>query len=295
MGRKSKRTDSSLILSYLEKKIPNVRQLSERRKESKSSSQRALSKSLKYFIRLNQGSWLKLIPKKGKLILIADAIWYWVAGEKYTIYVLLLRQQNSEEAMIWPPYLASGHECIDGWIEALERLPDSIQTRIGAIICDGGTGLINLAYRHKWLLQRCQFHLMASFQNYLTTGPRSQQLPLARKVFSLVKILTTDLDEKKAQKALNELLHIRAVSRSRGIRRVIGGLSLHWKDYRTYLDYPGWHLPKTSNTAESCIQCIRDLMYRCRGFRSPKQLMRWLTSFTIYKKKIFCRGNNQPN
>lgn len=294
-GRKKKRTAPDLVAAYLSRKVATVRNLAERRNEGKSSSQRALTRSLMNFIRLHEISWQKLVPRCGKLILIADAIWYYINGKKHTIYVLLLRPRNGNKAIVWLPHIVAGHEDIPGWRSAVSTMSSAIYERIGAIVCDGGTGVVNLAYKNNWLLQRCHFHLLAAVQNYLTTGPRSQQREFAFKVMRLVQTVINARDENVVRSALRTLDTIRRKTRSRGLRRTLGGLLLHWREYRTYLKHPAWHLPATSNSAESCIQCIRDLLYRCRGFRGQEQLMRWLTAFTINKKTICCRPKNQPN
>lgn len=294
-GRKKKRAVPGLMAAYLSRSVTTVRDLSQRRQEGKSSSQRALARSLAQFIRVHDGTWQKLVPHRGKLILVADAIWYRVQGRKYTIYVFLLRPRKGNEAVIWLPHLQEGHEDIKGWREAAETIPPAIYARIGAIVCDGGTGIINFTYHNRWLLQRCHFHLLAAVQNYLTTGSRSPQREFALRVIQLVQTVINSAEEKTVRSALHDLDDICRTTRSRGLRRTLNGLLLHWQEYRTYQKYPDWHLPATSNAAESCIQCIRDLLYRCRGFRSEKQLKRWLTAFTIYKKTIRCRQKNQPN
>lgn len=294
-GRKAQRASAQLVLAYLARRVANVRELAKRRKEGKSSSQRALARSLAYFIRLNPEPGRSLVPRQGRLILIADAIWYYVQGKKYTIYVVLLRPRLGTEAIIWQPHLAPGHEDLAGWLAAIVTLPPAIQRRIGALVCDGGTGITHLAYRHGWLLQRCHFHLLAAFQNYLTTGVRSRQRPFAREVMRLTQSVINDPHEATAHGALRALGAMYQHTKSRGLHRTIRGLKLHWREYRTYATHPHWRLPATSNAAESCIQCIRDLLYRCRGFRSVGQLKRWLAAFTIHKKTIRCRGKNQPN
>ncbi|OHA08431.1 MAG: hypothetical protein A3A44_00795 [Candidatus Sungbacteria bacterium RIFCSPLOWO2_01_FULL_60_25] len=146
-----------------------------------------------------------LVPERGKLILIADAIWYRVGGERSTIYVLLLRPRTGTEAVIWPPYLAPGHEDLAGWKGALAAVPGSIRARIGALVCDGATGVVNLGYRNGWLLQRCQFHLLAAVQNYLTTGSRSAQRAYATGVLTAVQSVIRASDMAIVRAALDRI------------------------------------------------------------------------------------------
>lgn len=294
-GRNPKRTDTRMVIAYLERDIATIRMLAAQRHESKSNAQRALAKSLAYFIRAHPRDWERRIPAHNDLLLVADAMWYRIAGRKYVMYLLLLRPRTHDEASIWLPHMAEGHEDIRGWSEAIATIPEAVQARIGAIVCDGGTGIIAYAHQRGWLLQRCHFHLLAALQNYLTTGPRSRQRPFALRVMRLAHAVITSKDMRTMHSALRSLDAIRRITRSRGLRRTLGGLLLHWREYRTYREHPEWRLPATSNAAESCVQCIRDLLYRCRGFRGQRQLIHWLTAFTIYKKTIRCRPKNQPN
>lgn len=294
-GRKAKRVSSAFVSAYLSGFVSTVRNIALQRKTSRSNVQRALTRSLEKYVLLHGNDWRTLVPIEGGIVLIADAIWYRVKGMKYTIYVLLLRPQFGTIAVILPPIILPGHEDIAGWLKAISIVPECMEARIGAIVCDGGTGLVNLAYRHQWLLQRCQFHLLSAVQNYITTGPRSKHLVFAKRVMSLVQQAISEPSQTTVRQAINELERIHKVSRSKGVRRVLGGLALHLNEYRTYLNHPEWNLPDTSNTAESCIQCIRDLMYKCRGFRTKEKLELWLKAFAAHQKTICCRGKNQPN
>ena len=163
------------------------------------------------------------------------------------------------------------------------------------MVCDGATGVTHCARRHGWILQRCHFHLIASVQNYLTTGPRSLHRAFAFRVLRIVRTALLTRSQSKLQYALAKLGAIRSRSRSRGLRRVLGGLIEHIDEHRTYLRHPGLSLPITSNSAESFIQRVRDLLYRCRGFKNLSRLSLWITAIAIYKKHIRCRGKNQPN
>lgn len=294
-GRKQKRVSPTFVSAYLSGTVSTMRNRALERHTGRSSVQRTLSCSLEKYVQVHDTAWLTLVPKRSDLLLIADAIWYRVKGMKYTIYVLLLRPRLGTEAVILPPVLFPGHEDMAGWNNALATVPKDIQACIGAMVCDGCTGLVQCAYQRRWLLQRCQFHLLSAVQNYVTTGPRSKQPLFAQKVMHLVQQAITESVMSRVHTTLDELESIRVQSRSKGLRRVLGGLEMHINEYRTYINQPEWYLPATSNTAESCIQCIRDLMYQCRGFRTKEKLALWLRAFAIHQKTIRCRGRNQPN
>ena len=291
-GRKLKRTNEQLIVSYLQKRSPPLRVSAHQKDRSKSSLQRELSRSLKKYTKEHGKDWLGLLKHRDKLVAVADAIWYRVHGQKYTIYIILLRPLNIGQAVICPPMIIAGHEGLPGWKAAFDALPANLKARIAAVVCDGAGSLVALIKSHGWIVQRCHFHLIAAFQNYLTTGPRSLNRKYACEVMKIVqKFLVSCIPEPFLQR----LEVVRRLSRSRGLRRVLGGLISNHADYHSYRKYPKLHLPATSNSAESCIQCIRDLMYRCRGFRSLTALQHWLAAVVIFKSTIRCNGKDQPN
>ena len=294
-GRKRARPASAPITAYFSHRSRTVRASADDRSKSKSRVQRRLARSLAAFVAIQHNAWRALIPKHEELLLVADAIWHRIRKEKYTIYVMLLRPKYGNNAVILPPQLIIGHEDAAGWQQALQTIPPALRMRIGALVCDGGTGVISLAHRNGWLLQRCHFHLLSAVQNYLTTGPRSKNRPFAQEIMREVQKALTTSTEEAARDPLAHLAVIRATTRSRGVRRVLGGFLLHWREYRTYLARPEWLLPTTSNTAESFIQCVRDLMYRCRGFRTKEKCIMWITALAAHKKTIRCNGKNQPN
>jgi hypothetical protein len=289
-GRKTLRASPALAVRYFSKDVPNLRTFAKRAHSGKDHAQLLLRRSVTAYAK-EAGCWHASLPASGMCILIADAIWYRIRRKKQTIYVLLIRPVDGTEAVIVPPIVREGHESPEGWEAAYQTLPESIKARICALVCDGGTGLVALAKQKRLLLQRCQFHLFCAVQNYLTTGPRSQNRAYATKILRLVQKVVS-VGETEARKTVRVLATVRRLSRSRGVRRVLGGLQLHWREYRTYLNYPKLHLPATSNTAESCIQGIRDLMYRCRGFRTTSALTLWLTAFARFKKTVRCNGKS---
>ncbi len=294
-GRKMVRSTPQYIAAYFSHRSRTVRAYADGRSKSKSCVQRRLARSLAAFVAAQQDAWRSIIPEQGELILIADAIWHRIHGEKYTIYIMLLRPKRGVDAVIVPPQLRSGHEDAAGWRWALSTIPHAVRMRIGALVCDGGTGVVSLAHRNGWFLQRCHFHVLSAVQNYLTTGPRSKNRPFAQHVMREVQRVLASSTEVAARDSLARLAIIRDETRSRGVRRVLGGFLLHWREYRTYLAHSEWSFPTTSNTAESFIQCVRDLMYRCRGFRTKEKCITWITALAAHKKTIRCNGKNQPN
>lgn len=289
-GRKRIYAQSSLALAYLEKEMPPLRVFSRQKRKSKSAVQRMLRQSIEAYIRREDTRKNAALPQTGPLIAVADAIWYHVGKEFYTIYVILLRPLASVEAAICPPVVLRGREDLQGWKQAFYALPHATKLRIIALVCDGATSLVALARLRQWILQRCHFHLIAAVQNYLTTGRRSAHRAYAFRVLRTVQTLLATNEPREIKKICRALRVIRRKSKSRGLKRVLSGFLKTYYDYHAYLRYPELNLPTTSNAAESCIQCIRDLMYRCRGFRSYSSLILWLTALALFKKTIRCNG-----
>ncbi len=135
-----------------------------------------------------------------RLIAVADAIWYHVGKEFYTIYIILLRPTASTDAVICPPVILSGREDLAGWEQAFASLPPVVQKRVIALVCDGATSLAALARSRYWILQRRHFHLIAAVQNYLTTGRRSTHRVYAFRVLRTVQTLLATHEPREIKK-----------------------------------------------------------------------------------------------
>lgn len=294
-GRKRILVKEDLAIKFFQKRLPPLRIVAENKNRSKDVIQLLLNRSLRRYINNHGDEWLKRLENFQYLIAVADAIWYRVRGERYTIYVILLRGVDTHEAVICPPIIIKGHEGVDGWQKAFEAVPKHLKNRILALISDGAGSLLSIIKPKGWIIQRCHFHMIASVQNYLTIGPRSVNQTYALEVMRLVQQVLQCHDQRKLNKLVQKVEVIRNQSKSRGLRRVLGGLMKDLSDFHAYLKFPRLNLPTTSNTAESFIQCIRDLMYRCRGFRSLPSLQTWLMGIAIFKKTVRCNGKNQPN
>ncbi len=229
-------------------------------------------------------------PDNVPLIAIADAIWQWINGERHTLHIILLKSLGSTEAIICPPLLRKGDETL-GWPMAFSKIPQEWKNRIIALICDGNSGLVSMAYRNEWLLQRCHAHLRRFLNNYLRTGPRGTQRALAKEVHNLVTVILICRDRLTVARSALRLREIYHTTKSRGIRKVISGFIKHIPEYRTYLEYPEIDLPTTTNAVESLNNLIRELQRRTRGFRSPESFLKWVNALLLNKKTITCNGH----
>lgn len=290
-GRKKIRTDISLIQAYFQKDIPNIRSLARTRNYGRDHAQMLLRRSLMKYVTQYLRNWSSSLPLRGPLIAIADAIWHRVNGEKITIYLILLRPVDSDIATIALPVFAFGHETGEGWTYAWQQIPDAYKRRVCGLVCDGQWWLIAFGYRNGWVVQRCQFHLLANLQMYLGIRDRQRN----SRVLTLVYGLFAASSLQRSRRILGKLAAIRDRSKSRGMRRVLSGLETNYCDFQSYLHHPELNLPTTTNAAESCVSGVRELMRRCRGFRSMNTLQLWLTGYILWKKTIRCNGKNQPN
>lgn len=283
-GRKHTRLNVNSLLEYFEGTLKN-----------KKLEKRTLSAHLRSLLqKFNQNTPWPSIPE-GTLIIIADGLIQFFGKEKYTIYFILIRSTTSSKAFIFPPYMRKGGEVTSGWHEAFAQIPNEVFVRIKALVCDGHTGLVYLAKTNYWVLQRCQFHLLARIAHNSSFGPLGKNRSLGIRIKNLVELVLYQTDLTIVSLAIEALQRIKIEISSRNFKTVISGFTRNYEDYRSYLNFPEYNLPTTSNTAESLNALIRNLQYRARGFNTPKSLFAWIVGFCKYKKSITCNPKNQPN
>lgn len=285
-GRKPFRASADLIERYFSGSISTVRTLAEHNHWNRDRAQQMVRRSLANYVAKHEDNWSAPLPNRGRLIAIADAIWHRLDGEKITIYLILLRPVANPKATIALPFFAPGHETGEGWAHAWEHLPNKYKSRICALVSDGQKWLTAFGYRRGWVVQRCQFHLIANLEMYLGVQNRKRN----SSILTLVNALFAATHPKRSRDLLTQLAYLRTLSKSRGIRRVLSGLATNYRDFQNYLRYPKLNLPTTTNAAESCINGMRGLMRRCRGFRSEEALKLWITGYVLWKKTIYCNG-----
>lgn len=291
-GRKRKREQKNLLIRYLRHEVPSLSSLARVKHATERKLQARLSRSLNHFIK--RTPWPEL-PIEGDLIVIADAMVRYIQKEWHTFYFILIRKAEEEEAVITSPYIRKGTETCSGWQQALDRMPNSIKVNIKAIVCDGHRGLVNYAKQKGWLIQRCQFHLIARAQSRRSKGRWSRHRREGQEVYELIKQVLTSTDKKTTQECIRRIKEIEWETKSLDLRKCLSGFVGCYQNFQTYLHYPELHLPKTSNSAESLIGCIQSLCHRARGFRTLASLEKWICAFIKNKKKIKCKGYYQPN
>jgi len=231
----------------------------------------------------------------GPLIVIADGLIEFFGKEKYTVYIILVRSISGSKALILPPYMRAGGEVVLGWREAFERIPNEVFNRIEGLVCDGHGGLVYLAKAHHWILQRCHFHLLSRIAHCASFGSLNKNGGMGLRIRRLVEVVLYQKDSEGILLALEALKKIKTTISSPSFKTVISGFLWHYEDFRTYLNYPQYFLPTTSNSAEFLNSRIRDLQYRARGFRTSQSFFAWISGLCKYRKSVTCRGKIQPN
>lgn len=283
-GRKKVRLHENSLIEYFKGTFKNT-------KLKKRTNSAHLRSILKKFIQ--KTPWAP-IPD-GPLIVVADGLIQLFGKDKYTIYFILVRGISGSKAFILPPYMRKGEENVVGWHEAFAQIPQNVFRSIRALVCDGHGGLVYLAKGNGWVLQRCQFHLLARIAHYATFGGFRRRTNIGIRVKNLAEIVLYNQDPIAIISAINALKEIKMGITSNSFKTVISGFIKHYEDYRSYLNFPEYYLPTTSNSAESLNALIRDLQYRARGFKTPQSLLSWIIGFCKYKKIITCNPKNQPN
>jgi len=246
---------------------------------------------------------LKRLPKpispKGSLIAVVDGWAVTIKGERYTVYLILLRAVADNRAVVMEPYIAKGYEHLPAWKTAFEELPDETKKRICALVSDGLTGMHALAREYGWAYQRCHFHLLKTMQSlrgkrWSTVKHKALresmyqiivailQAPTEHRVLKLSDQLRQSLDNPTCPKWF--------ALRTRGFFKQLAY-------FRSYRHFPDLHLPTTTNSAENICRALTGTRRRVRGFLSVISLRLWITIQIRNMKPIQCNGKsiNQIN
>lgn len=253
---------------------------------------RHLKRSLQQF---NKKISYPELPKSKKLIAIADAMIQQIENKRHSIYFILIRSHDSNEAYIAQPYYEEGSESYTGWFNAFEKLPKVVLKNIVAIVSDGHKGLVAVTKQNNWLMQRCHFHILAHLQGRRSKSQFSRHREVGIELFKLARDILENPNETEIQKSMIRLKEIEKQSSSPVLRRIIRGFLRNYQQFRTYLIYPELNLPKTSNSAESLISCVRNLLRKAKGFRTETSLKEWIEGLVKSKVKMKNNGSHQPN
>lgn len=224
----------------------------------------------------------------GWLILLADALWFDLDGQRWTLYLMAVRSTTGGKAHFLDPVLLSGRETGAGWGDALASIAPEIENRVLALVSDGFRGLCFRAKQKSWVIQRCHFHLLAQFKAQLGTWKKMPDTPIRKEIYATVcKLLKTREHAIEYSETLYELLTARNCPHR--YQEVGMEFLRRLSEFRAYLKYPELHLPHTTGCLESFNKIIRD---RCKYVRTPESLKTRVVALTRVKPTVNCNHIN---
>jgi len=288
-GRKTKRAPKELFVKYIRREIPTSYVLARIRKgKSEDQRQRTLRRSLEKFVQ--RTPWPPL-PYEEPLIVVADAMMIMIDKKLYTFYFILVRRILDNKATIAAPYVSEGAESCEGWWKAFACLPRATLASIYALVCDSHFGLQYVARRKSWIIQQCNFHLIARIQGRRSRWTKSRHQEQGKHLYQLVTEAITNPNEEAILDTVRELWELSRTTSSKNLRTYLSGFTKKYWEYRSYLQYPELHLPRTTNSIESLIGSIRKLCGRAHGFRTIESLTVWVHALLKNKKVATCNSS----
>lgn len=287
-GRKPTRSKPLLLQNILRGKETAI-DGAIRRGVHPSTVQKRAHKTLLWYLRKTAS---RRFPS-GKLVLIVDGLWTYFHKEgRYTLYLMAIRNTDETTAHFLDPVLLPGQENLDGWRQAVATLPDNVRRRIWAMVSDGLRGLKTIAEEHEWIFQRCHFHLLSGFQKrHGQYFQRSKNKWMRDAILAYVQTMLETSDQKKLREFRKELeIIVRHPDCPRYLAMRVREFLRTIDDFRIYLRYPKLNLPTTSNTVETMIRLLRELLGKIRGTRTPESFLQWTLAYIRQRKTLMCNG-----
>ena len=233
------------------------------------------------------------LPESENLVMLGDGLWFRFNRRPWVLYLIALKRCDQNEAIFLPPVLQAGSESKGRWQKAIDLIPQKQRRQIRAAVFDDFAGCTTLATENGWILQLCQFHLIAALRSRVgyrrprTIGAHSIRL----EAYQLVKIALSTADEGVLDVAVNAISGLirggeLPVSFLEKLREFLWRLP----QYRAYRLHPALRLPKTTSSIESMCRVIRDLMRHNRSLRTPKALNLWARGLHQFKHRIVCNS-----
>lgn len=229
----------------------------------------------------------------GGAILIGDGLWFRFQRRPWVAYLMALRPLHGNRATFLDPFILAGNESQPGWERALDTIPARQRCRVRALVVDDFAGCVSLAKRNGWVLQLCQFHLLARLRARLGyRHPRNVSArPLRQHAYRLVRTALDTDDLGHLEKTLEELKSVwLRPELPWKYRNVLRQFARRINEYRAYRIHPHLNLPRTTGSAESMGRVIRDLMRRTRSLSTPKSLKLWMTNYIRIRPDITCNA-----
>ncbi len=265
--------------------------LSQRSKRGKLSERQYLLRYNRALETSQAKEWFPDIPD-GELILIVDGLWTMSNRKRYVVYLMALRLVNQSQAILVPPVILRGSEIRRKWELAIGTIPLPIRQRIIALVCDGISGLPNIATSNNWVVQRCNFHFIKTMERFRgKKNSNVQHKELRESIYQTIRDAMIVPFGKEYDDAIRHLEKcIFDETCPKWVRHHGNEFLRHREAFRMYLKYPEYNLPFTTSSMENLCGSIRDLLRRSRGFKSEKSLSKWVSEFIKLKKTITCNG-----
>lgn len=233
--------------------------------------------------------WPHRVPE-GKLILVMDAIWFRLEGERRTAYLLGLRKVDGDELHFLRPVLRPGHESQKRWREVIDEMPPEAKERISAVVSDSFSGAGGIARTCGWTFQRCQAHLLLRLETLCGDNKPVSWRDGRQELKRLAYALMNARSETEASAIADEFARLGDDPHCpKPLRQIVAETLRHLHEYRACYRHPELHLPATTNALENTNGRIRSVLNRSRGCRTPGSLIRWITGFLYFHPIVKCR------
>jgi hypothetical protein len=244
---------------------------------------------------ISRKKWFPEIPEE-KLILIVDGLWTMSDGKRHVVYLMAIRPISHPQAFLLPPVVLRGGENRKKWEIAFETMPPLLKQQIIALVCDGISGLPNIAKKHSWIVQRCNFHFIKVMERFRGKSNRHvQNKELREDIYQTIRHAMEVPYGEKYDEVLSRLASLMSDPLCpKWVRLHSNEFMKRKEDFRAYLRYPEYNLPSTTSSMENLCGSVRDMLRRSRGLKNEKSLSKWVNEFIKLKKKITCNGKNQP-
>jgi len=230
----------------------------------------------------------------GPLILLADGVWFYFKQKPWVLYLTALKPCAGKIAVFLDPILLPGGEGAYKWKQVFEAIPLEVQLRIRALVVDNLQGMKLIAKRQNWILQLCHFHLILKLQIQRGRGRRALKGGRIReKIYQLTREAIEIPEGPQLDRVLQQLTKLAQTScGTQRIQAMVREFLQSVKYHRAYRTYPELNLPTTTNTVESMVSIIRDLLRRNRCASNPQSLWRWTTALIRIRKELTCNGKH---
>lgn len=276
-------------LADLEKTFVERLTLAQQARRARTGAKAFAKRHARTLASLCERPWPHAIPD-GHLILVMDAIWFRLGGERHTAYLMGLRAVDGDELHFLRPILRPGHESQKRWHEVIGEIPPEAKERILAVVSDSFSGAGGIAKAHGWIFRRCQAHLLLRLETLCGDNKPVSWREGRQELKRLAYALMNARSETEASAIADEFARLgdgpRCPTR---LRQIVTETLRYLHEYRACSLHPELHLPATTNALENTNGRIRSVLNRSRGCRTPESLIRWITGFLWFHPTVKCR------